>query len=213
MKLYTYYRSSAAYRVRIALNVKGVPYESVSTHLRRGEHRNAAFLEMNPQGLIPALVDGTTVISQSIAIIEYLNERYSAPPLLPRGLVDRARVRSMALAVVCDMHPLNNLRVLNLLGSALGCDKEWVNTIWYHHWISQGFQALELEAQHWTEDGRHLFGGDLTLADICLLPQWYNATRFGCDLAAYPTLRAICTHLETLSSFANAAPEVQPDAE
>jgi len=213
MKLFTYYRSSAAYRVRIALNVKGVPYELVSTHLRRGEHRDTAFLEMNPQGLVPALVDDTTVISQSIAIIEYLEERYCDPPLLPRGRVDRARVRSMALAVACDMHPLNNLRVLNFLGGALGCDKDVVNTTWYRHWISQGFQALEREAQRWTGDGRHLFGSEVTLADVCILPQWYNATRFGCDLAPYPTLRAICSHLETLSSFANAAPEVQPDAE
>jgi maleylacetoacetate isomerase len=213
MKLYTYYRSTAAYRVRIALNVKGVPYESISTHLRRGEHRDAAFLEMNPQGLIPALVDDTSVISQSLAIIEYLDETYADPPLLPRGVVERARVRSMALAVACDMHPLNNLRVLNFLRGALGCDEELVNTTWYHHWISQGFQALELEARRWTGDGRYLFGSDLTIADVCLLPQWYNATRFKCDLEPYPTLRAICAHLETLPSFAKAAPEVQSDAE
>jgi maleylacetoacetate isomerase len=213
MKLYTYYRSTAAFRVRIALNSKGLAYESISKHLRKAEHRAPEFLALNPQGLIPALDDGGQVISQSLAIIEYLEEKYPQPPLLPADPVGRAKVRSMAMLVACEMHPLNNLRVLNFLRSPLGLDEKAVTTTWYHHWIAEGFRALEEEAKRASGDGRHMFGTEITMADVYIVPQMYNATRFNCDVAPYPTLRGICAHLETLPAFATAAPESQPDAE
>jgi len=213
MKLYTYFRSTAAFRVRIALNVKGLEYEPVSVHLRQGAHRSARFLELNPQGLIPALEDCGTFISQSLAIIEYLDEKHPQPPLLPRDPADRAHVRSMALAVAADMHPLNNLRVLNFLRKPLGVEEQAVTTAWYHHWVGEGLRGLEAEAKRWSRDGRHMFGDSLTLADVCIVPQMYNATRFNCDVTPYPTLRGICAHLEALPEFVKAAPEAQPDAE
>lgn len=211
MKLYTYFRSSAAFRVRIALNLKGVSYESVPVDLRPAAHRRPDYLALNPQGLIPALEDGGAVIGQSLAIIEYLEETHPQPPLLPRSPLDRARVRSMALAIACDMHPLNNLRVLNYLRSPLGHDEAAVDT-WYRHWITEGFRSLEEEARRTSGDGRHMFGTQVTLADVCLVPQMFNARRFKCDVQPFPTLRAICLHLETVSEFAHAAPAAQPDA-
>jgi maleylacetoacetate isomerase len=211
MKLYTYFRSSAAYRVRIALNLKGIDSESVPIDLRPAAHRQPDYLALNPQGLIPALEDGGAVISQSLAVIEYLEEIRSHPPLLPRSPLDRARVRSMALAVACDMHPLNNLRVLNYLRSPLGQDEAAVDT-WYRHWIAEGFRGLEVEARRASGDGRHMFGTEVTLADVCLVPQVFNARRFKCNLEPFPTLRAISAHLETLSAFARAAPDAQADA-
>jgi maleylacetoacetate isomerase len=211
MKLYTYFRSSAAYRVRIALNLKGLAYEAVPVDLRPGAHRERPYLEKNPQGLIPALEDGGTVISQSLAVIEYLEETHPHPPLLPRSPLDRARVRSMALAIACDMHPLNNLRVLKYLRSPLGHDEATVDT-WYRHWIAEGFRGLEEEAKRASGDGRHTFGTEVTLADVCLVPQVFNARRFKCNMEPFPTLRAICTHLESLPAFAHAAPDAQSDA-
>ena len=211
MKLYTYFRSSAAYRVRIALNLKGIDYEPVPVDLRPGAHRQPDYLAINPQGLIPALADGGAVIGQSLAVIEYLEETHPHPPLLPRSPLDRARVRSMALNVACDIHPLNNLRVLNYLRSPLGQDKEAVDT-WYRHWIAEGFRGLEEEAKRSSGDGHHLFGTAVTLADVCLVPQMFNAHRLKCDVEPYPTLLAICAHLEGLPEFARAAPAAQPDA-
>src|SRR6266478_5463509 len=213
MRLYTYFRSSAAYRVRIALNLKAITYESLPVDLRAGAsaHRKPEYLAVNPQGLIPALQDAGTTIAQSLAIIEYLDETHPEPPLLPRSPADRARVRAMALAVACDMHPLNNLRVLNYLRSPLGHDEDTVNA-WYRHWIAVGFGGLEQEARRATGDGRHMFGSTLTIADIYIVPQMYNARRFKCDLTPYPTLRAICAHLEALPAFAKAVPEAQPNA-
>ncbi|HEX5462654.1 MAG TPA: maleylacetoacetate isomerase [Steroidobacteraceae bacterium] len=211
MKLYTYFRSSAAYRVRIALNLKGVTPEAVPIDLRPGMHRQPDYLARNPQGLIPALEDGGAVIGQSLAIIEYLEEIQPRPPLLPRSPLDRARVRSMALAVACDIHPLNNLRVLNYLRSPLGHDESAVDA-WYRHWIAEGLRALEEEAKRASGDGRHMFGREVTLADVCLAPQMFNARRFKCDVEPYPTLRSICSHLETMPAFARAAPDAQPDA-
>ncbi len=210
MKLYTYFRSSAAYRVRIALNLKGIPFESIAVDLRPGMHRSPAYLAMNPQGLVPALEDGGTVFSQSLAILEYLEETHPQPPLLPHAPGDRARVRSLALSIACDLHPLNNLRVLNYLRSPLGQDEASVNA-WYRHWIAEGLRGLEAETSR-LGDGRHAFGGGITLADVCLVPQMFNARRFNCDLAPYPTLRAISEHLESLPAFARAAPAAQPDA-
>ena len=211
MKLYTYFRSSAAYRVRIALNLKGVAYEAVPVDLRPGAHRQADYLARNPQGLIPALDDAGTVFGQSLAVIEYLEETHPRPPLLPRRPLDRARVRSMALAIACDMHPLNNLRVLNYLRSPLGQDEAAVDT-WYRHWIAEGFRGLEEEAKRASGDGRHMFGTHVTLADVCLVPQMFNARRFKCNVDPFPTLCAICGHLAALPEFARAAPDAQPDA-
>lgn len=211
MKLYTYFRSSAAYRVRIALNLKGIDYESVPVDLRPGAHRQQDYLALNPQGLIPALEDGGAVIGQSLAVIEYLEETRPSPPLLPRSPRDRAQVRSIALAIACDMHPLNNLRVLNYLRSPLGLDEAAVDT-WYRHWIAEGFRGLEEEARRASGDGRHMFGTEVTLADICLVPQMFNARRFKCNVEPFPTLRTICAHLETLPAFARSAPDAQPDA-
>lgn len=211
MKLYTYFRSSAAFRVRIALNLKGVTYEAVPIDLRPGAHRQPDYLARNPQGLIPALEDAGAVIGQSLAIIEYLEETRPLPPLLPRAALDRARVRSLALAIACDIHPLNNLRVLNYLRSPLGHEQAAVDT-WYRHWIAEGFRSLEQEARRASGDGQHMVGSEVTLADVCLVPQMFNARRLECDLGSFPTLRAICAHLETLPAFARAAPNAQPDA-
>ena len=213
MKLYTYFRSSAAYRARIALNVKGLPYKSVAVDLRpaTSAQRRPDFLAVNPQGLVPVLEDGGVTISQSLALIEYLEEAYPEPPLLPRTPLERARVRAMALTVACDIHPLNNTRVLSFLRAPLGHDEEAVNT-WYRHWIAEGLRSLESAAKQLTGDGRHMFGRAVTLADVCIVPQMYNARRFHCDLEPYPTLRGICAYLESVPAFAAAAPEVQPDA-
>jgi maleylacetoacetate isomerase len=213
MKLYTYFRSSAAYRARIAFNLKGVPHEAVEVDLRapRSDQQKPDYRSINPQGLVPALAVEDTTITQSLAIIEYLDEVYPEPPLMPRSPVNRARVRAMALAIACDMHPLNNLRVLSYLRSPLEQDEETVNA-WYRHWIAVGFSGLEQEARRATGDGRHMFGQSVTVADIYVVPQMYNARRFKCDLEPYPTLRAICAHLESLPAFAKAAPEAQANA-
>jgi maleylacetoacetate isomerase len=213
MKLYTYFRSSAAYRTRIAFNLKGVECDTEEVDLRAPvvDHQTPEYRAVNPQGLVPAVVIGDTTIAQSLAIIEYLDEVYPEPPLLPRAPVDRARVRAMALAVACDMHPLNNLRVLGYLREPLGHDEETVNA-WYRHWIAAGFGGLEQEARRTTRDGRYMFGSSVTIADIYIVPQMYNARRFKCDIEPYPTLRGICAHLESLSAFAKAVPEAQPGA-
>ncbi len=213
MKLYTYFRSSAAFRVRIALNIKGLAHESVPIDLRAGEHQHTkpAYLALNPQGLVPALEDHGMTLCQSLAILEYLEEAHPQPPLLPQAPIARGQVRSMALAVACDIHPLNNLRVLNYLRSPLSANEDAVKA-WYRHWIASGFVGLEEQARRLSGDGRHTFGSSVTLADLCLVPQMYNAVRFKCDLEPYPTLRAINTFLSTQPAFANAMPEMQPDA-
>lgn len=214
MKLYTYWRSSAAYRVRIALELKGLPYESVPKHLLRdgGEQRRADYLELNPQGLIPGFEDDGFFLGQSLAICEYLEETCPAPPLLPADPRDRATVRSMALAVACDIHPLNNLRVQQYLRDELGQGEEAVAR-WTRHWMSRGFTALEGLVTRHSQDGQHCFGTSVTLADVCLVPQLYNARRARVDLAPFPRLAAVAAHLESLPAFAAARPEVQPDAE
>ena len=213
MKLYGYFRSSATYRVRIALNLKGIPWESVLVDLRApvNAQHTSEFRALNPHGLIPVLVDAGHTLTQSLAILEYLEETHPQPPLLPWEPAARAEVRALALAVACDIHPLNNLRVLNYLRTQLGQGEKAVSA-WYAHWIAQGFEALERDAQRLSGDGRHMYGSTVTLADVCIVPQVANARRFNCDLTPYPTLRAICAHLESLPAFAQAAPQVQPDA-
>jgi maleylacetoacetate isomerase/maleylpyruvate isomerase len=211
MKLYTFWRSSAAFRVRIALNLKGLAYESVVKKLTRQEQLAADYLALNPQGLVPALDDDGRVLTQSLAIIEYLDELQPLPPLLPADAVGRARVRALAAAIACDIHPLNNLRVLNYLKDPLGLDEAAV-TAWYRHWIAAGFRGLEELARRHSADGRHLYGETTTLADVCLVPQVYNARRYACDLTPFPTLVAVSAALEALPAFAAARPEAQPDA-
>lgn len=215
MKLYTFFRSSAAYRVRIALNLKGIEHESVPVHFRRqgGEHRRPEFLALNPQGLLPVLEVGGNYLSQSLAIIEYLDETFpSAPRLLPVGPLARAQVRAMSHAVACDIHPLNNLRVLAYLKQQLGLDDAAVSA-WYHHWIAEGLGALETLACRHSNAGRHLHGDAWSMADVCLIPQLYNARRFDCALDGYPTLLEIESHLAETPAVARAAPDCQPDAE
>jgi maleylpyruvate isomerase len=213
VKLYGYFRSSATYRVRIALNLKGLAWETALIDLRPpvSAQHTPQFRAVNPEGLIPVLIDGPHTLTQSLAIMEYLEETHPEPPLLPRTPPARAVVRALALAVACDIHPLNNSRVLSYLRSPLGHDEATVDA-WYAHWIAAGFEALEQRAQELSGDGRHLYGTAVTLADVCLVPQMYNAHRFRCDVGPYPTLRAICAHLEALPAFARAAPQAQPDA-
>jgi maleylacetoacetate isomerase len=211
VRLYTFWRSSAAYRARIALHLKGLPFDSVSKQLGAGEQRAPEFLELNPQGFVPALVDEGQVITQSLALIEYLDETHPLPPLLPPDPLGRARVRAMAQAIACDIHPLNNLRVLQYLKNPLGHEQATVDT-WIRHWIGEGFRALEQMAQAYSRDGAHLYGDGVTLADVCLVPQLYNARRFDTDLSPFPTLVAIGRALEALPAFEAARPEVQPDA-
>jgi maleylacetoacetate isomerase len=211
MKLYHYLRSSASYRARIALNFKGIDWEAVPVDLRApaSAQRTPEFLAFNPHGFVPVLVDGDNTIAQSLAIVEYLEETSPQPPLLPHSPAERAQVRALALAIACDIHPLGNLRVLNYLRSAFKADEDAVNA-WAGQWIARGFRALELDVQRLSGDGRHMFGAAVTLADVCIVPQMYNARRYQCDLTPFPTLRAICAHLETLPAFAQAAPEAQP---
>jgi maleylpyruvate isomerase len=211
MILYDYFRSSAAYRVRIALNLKGLSTERRFVHLRRGEQREAAYLELNPQGLVPMLVIGHRRLTQSLAIIEYLDEKYPTPPLLPAGPEDRAWVRAIALAIACDIHPLNNLRVLQYLGNALGIEEPRRDE-WYRHWIVEGFGAIEKQLE---ERGAHpfCFGDEPTLADVCLVPQVANSRRLRVPLDPYPRIRAIEAACLARPEFDRARPENNPDAE
>ena len=212
MKLYGYFRSSAAYRVRIALNLKGLAPEATSLHLVKGQQRASDYLALNPQGLVPALVtDEGKVLTQSLAIIDWLEETHPEPPLLPADALGRARVRGLALAIACDIHPLNNLRVLNYLTNTLGVSDEQKNG-WYRYWIDTGFEALERRLVSERETGRFGHGDAPTLADICLVPQVWNARRFKIDLSPYPTITRIDAMCQAVPAFADAAPEKQPDA-
>jgi maleylpyruvate isomerase len=206
MKLYHYFRSSASYRVRIALNLKGLSYEAVAVDLLKSAQRSAEYLALNPEGLVPVLVEGQRPLTQSLAIIEYLEETCPQPPLLPRDPQGRALVRALALAIACEISPLNNSGVLKYLKGPLAADERAVNA-WYAQWIGRGFEALEKEVSRTTGDGRHMYGTAVTLADVCIVPQMYNARRYHCDLAPYPTLQRISAHLESLPEFARAAPE------
>ena len=214
MKLYTFFRSSASYRVRIALNLKGIGCEQAPIHLRRGggEQLSAAYRAINPQALVPALEDYGRIFTQSLAIIEYLDEKHPNPPLLPQDPADKAIVRSMALVIACEVHPIQNLRVLNYVKATYHQTDEQVNQ-WAQHWIDLGLDALQATIVAQPKRGRFCFGDTPTLADICLIPQLGNARRYGCDLAKYPTILAVEKNCNALPAFADAAPEKQPDAE
>ena len=214
MRLYDYFRSSAAYRLRIALNLKGVkPDERTFVHLRMGNQRAQDYLALNPQGLVPALaLDDGHVLTQSLSIIEYLEETVPNPPLLPAQPEARARVRAIALQIACEIHPLNNLRVLNYLLGTLGVTREQKDG-WYRYWIDVGFEALERQLSRDAETGKFCHGDSPTLADICLVPQLANARRFNIDLSPYPTLMRIEATCNTVPAFADAEPSRQPDAE
>jgi maleylacetoacetate isomerase len=213
MKLYDYFRSSAAYRVRIALNLKGEKPERAFVHLRRNVQRGDDYLAVNPQGLIPALVtDAGQVLTQSLAIIAYLDETYPKPPLMPATPAERARVRGIALEIACDIHPLNNLRVLLYLKNTLGVSDEQKDA-WYKYWIDIGLEALETRLARDPATGRFCHGDAPTLADICLVPQLANARRMNVDVTPFPTLTRIEAACNALPAFADAAPAKQPDAE
>ena len=210
MILYDYFRSSAAFRVRIALNLKGLQAERRFIHLRRGEQRAPRYLELNPQGFVPMLVVGERRLTQSLAIIEYLEERHPLPPLLPVGAEDRAWVRAVALAIACDIHPINNLRVLQHLARTLDIEEPRRDE-WYRHWVREGFGPIE--AQLAERSGRFCAGGEPTLADVCLVPQVFNAQRLDVDMSPYPRIRAIHEACMQVPAFADAQPSRQPDAE
>lgn len=208
--LHDYYRSSAAYRVRIALNLKGVEYESRPVNLVEGEQKATSYRALNPQGLVPMLEIDDHRLTQSLAIIAYLDATRAEPPLLPADPFDQAQVRAMALTIACDIHPLNNLRVLKYLRGPLKQEQDARNK-WYAHWVSEGFQALEALAEQ--RSGGFLFGNSPTLADICLVPQMYNARRFDVPLGAYPTLVRAEASANELPEFAAAHPDRQEVAE
>lgn len=212
MKLYTYFRSSAAFRVRIALNLKGLAYEPVFVHLARGEQRAPGYGALNPQALVPALEDAGRLVTQSLAIIEYLDETHPAFPLLPKDAPGRARVRSLALLIACEIHPLNNLRVLQHLKRALGQNEEQVNN-WYRHWIADGLSRLEADLANAPASGRYCHGDTPTMADCCLVPQIFNAQRYQCDTAPYPETMRVFAECMKLDAFDRAQPSKQPDAE
>ncbi len=212
IKLYSYWRSSAAYRVRIALDLKELDYETVPVSLAPddAEHRQDAYRRINPQMLVPFLDDGHVAVGQSQAILEYLEEAYPLPPLLPDSSEGRARVRSFCNLISCDIHPLNNLRVMMYLQEPLGVSTEHRDE-WYAHWIAEGFQAAEQLASASKDDGPYVFGADVTLADVLLVPQIYNARRFNVPLDAYPRLLEIDETCNELPPFQQAAPEQHPD--
>ncbi|SEA07914.1 maleylacetoacetate isomerase [Paraburkholderia sartisoli] len=214
MKLYSYFRSSAAWRVRIALNLKNLRYECVPVHLLRdgGEQLKPEYRRLNPEAILPTLVDGDDVFTQSLAIIEWLDETHPEPPLLPATPRDRAYVRSIALQIACEIHPLDNLRVLKYLKHTLAVGDE-AKDAWYRHWIESGFAALETHLAGDSRTGTLCFGDMPTLADACLIPQVFNAHRFKVDTAPYPTIHRIYEHAMTLDAFQRAAPGAQPDAE
>ncbi|MYM72907.1 maleylacetoacetate isomerase [Duganella sp. FT134W] len=214
MKLYTYFRSSAAYRVRIALNLKGIPYDAAPVHLLRngGEQLSDAYRAVNPAMLLPALEDDGNVIGQSLAIIEYLEETQPQTPLLPSDPAGRARVRSLALTVAADTHPLGNLRVLKYLTGELAVPDD-VKLAWQQHWLRTGMSALESLLATDPRTGRYSHGDTPTLADCCLVPQVFSAQRFGVDLAPYPIIARIHAACNELPAFQQAHPAQQPDAE
>lgn len=212
MKLYTYFRSSAAFRVRIALNLKRIAYEPQFVHLAKGEHKRAEYIGIDPQGLLPTLAADGAALTQSLAIMEYLEETHPVPPLLPKDAQGRARVRSLALLIACEIHPLNNLRTLTYLRKSLGQTEEQVAT-WYRHWIADGLAKLEADLASNRETGKFAHGGAPTIADCCLVPQVFNAKRYDSDLAPYPTVMHVFDACMKMEEFDRAQPSRQPDAE
>ena len=213
MKLYTFFRSSTSYRLRIALALKGLAYESHYVSLPKMQHKEPAFTGLNPQGLVPALVDDTgAVYTQSLAMIEYLDERYPEPPLVPKEIDERWYVRAVSQIIGCEIHPLNNIRVLKYLKSAYGLDDAKINGDWYPHWIAEGFAGLESFFAAQKRHGRYCLGNEVTMADVCLVPQVGNAQRLKCDLSACPTIVRIHEACMQLPAFQAAEPSKQGDA-
>jgi len=211
MKLYTFFRSSASFRVRIALNVKGIPYEAVGVSLAKAEHLQDAYRAVNAQALVPTLDDGGRPLGQSLAIIEYLDELHGGPRLLPADPLDRHYVRAFSQIVACEIHPLNNLRTLKYLKKSYGLDEEGVNA-WYRHWIAEGFAMMEGFLLRERRHGKYVFRDQVTMADCCLVPQVFNAQRYKCDLAPYPTVMRLHEECMKLDAFQRAQPSQQPDA-
>ncbi|MEC3765995.1 MULTISPECIES: maleylacetoacetate isomerase [Cupriavidus] len=214
LKLYSYFRSSASFRVRIALELKGLSYDYVPVHLLKegGQQLKPEFRAVNPDGLVPALADGEHVLQQSLAIVEYLDEVHPEPKLLPGTALDRAYVRGLAQEIACEIHPLNNLRVLKYLKHTVGVADE-VKDAWYRHWIELGFASLQANLERSGKAGRFCFGDTPTLADLCLVPQVFNAQRFNIDVARYPAIAKIYEACMALPAFQKAEPKSQPDAE
>ena len=211
MKLYSYFRSSASYRVRIALALKGLSPEVIPVNLLKGEQKSESYRALNPQGLVPLLVDGDHHFTQSLAIIEYLEETFPHTPVLPQTRPERARVRAIALAIACEMAPLCNVGPLNFLGQTLGLNEEQ-KTLWYHHWMAKGFSALEQMLGTSEDTGSFCHGSTPTMADCCLVPQVFNAKRYRFDLTPYPTIVRIVENCAKHSAFIAAHPLNQPDA-
>ncbi|CAG9175179.1 maleylacetoacetate isomerase [Cupriavidus respiraculi] len=214
LKLYSYFRSSAAFRVRIALELKGLPFEYIPVHLLRdgGQQFSEAYTQLNANALVPTLLDGDHALSQSLAIVEYLDETHPEPPLLPGTALDRAYVRALSQAIACDIHPLNNLRVLKYLKHTLGVAEE-AKDAWYKHWVELGLTSLNTTLEREGKAGRFCFGDTPTLADICLVPQVFNAQRFQIDVARFPVIARVFEACMAQSAFQKAEPKAQPDAE
>ncbi|MDA1324223.1 MAG: maleylacetoacetate isomerase [Proteobacteria bacterium] len=211
MKIHGYFRSSAAYRVRIALNLKNIECDTVLVNLQAGDQSSPAYRAINPQGRVPALETDDHILVQSLAIIEYLDETSPSPPLLPSDPLARARVRGIANIIACDIHPLNNLAVLNYLRDDLSVDEE-NRTRWYQQWVRQGFDGVEPLLANSSDTGKFCHGDSPGLADICLVPQVFNAQRFNCDLSPYPTIARIFDACASLDAFDKAQPSNQPEA-
>ena len=211
MKLYTFFRSSASFRVRIALNYKGLKYEPAGVNLLKGEHLDSDYKSINVQGLVPALEDGGRVLTQSLAIMEYLDEIHPGPKLLPADPLDRAYVRALSQIIACEIHPLNNLRTRKYISKTYKLDEEGVNT-WYRHWIAEGFQMMESFLARERKHGKYCYRDQVTMADCCLVPQVFNAIAYKCDLKPYPTVTRIHETCMKLEAFIQAQPSKQPDA-
>ena len=209
MKLYGFSRSSAAFRVRIALNLKGIAWEHVNISLPDGDQFDDRYRKLNPQGRVPTLIDGDKILYQSMAILEYLEETQPKPAFLPSDPLGRARVRGLADIIACDIHPLNNLAILKFLGGEMGVDKDAVDVTWYQHWIYEGFNALEAHLANDSDTGTFAHGGTPGLVDICIVPQVFNAERYKCDLSAYQRLISIFAECMKLDAFDSAQPSKQ----
>lgn len=213
LQLYTFFRSSTSYRLRIALKLKGLAYESHGVSLPKMAHKTADYLKLNPQGLVPSLVtEAGRVYTQSLAMMEWLDEKYPEPALMPKDAEARWYVRAVSQIIGCEMHPLNNVRVLKFLKSAYGLNEEQINGTWYHHWIAEGFAGLESFLASEGRAGKFCCGDTISMADVCLVPQVANAQRFDCDLKPYPKLMQIFANCEALPAVQAAHPSKQPDA-